>query len=209
MSDLPSSRKVKLIDARAAGRPIIVGEVYREYPPALLDDIERMWADARKEAAAAGLAAGLDPLEHSHWDWRHKAESVEEGRHMLVAVECDSSVQGLMAVLRSPRSGRLGDGKVVYVDYLETAPWNLKGSAASPRFLGVGTVLIAEAVRLSLEMALGGAVGLHSLPQAEAFYSHRCRMTRVGLDADYYDLTYFEYTNQQATDWLATIGESL
>ena len=70
------------------------------------------------------------------------------------------------------------------------------------------TVLITEAVRLSLEMGLGGRVGLHSLPQAEGFYTHRCRMTRVGTDPHYYDLTYFEYTGQQATDWLAAIGEA-
>ena len=68
-------------------------------------------------------------------------------------------------------------------------------------------MLIAEAVRLSMEMGLGGLVGLHSLPQAEAFYA-RCRMTRVGTDPFYYDLTYFEYTGQQASDWLASIGES-
>jgi hypothetical protein len=49
---------------------------------------------------------------------------------MLVAVECDGEVQGIMAVLRIPQPARLGDGQVVYVDYLESAPWNLKGSAA-------------------------------------------------------------------------------
>jgi hypothetical protein len=83
-----------------------------------------------------------------------------------------------------------------------------QGSAAPPRFIGVGTVLIAEAVRLSVEMGLGGRVGLHSLPQAEAFYT-RCGMTKVGPDPHYYDLTCFEYTGRQATDWLASIGESL
>jgi hypothetical protein len=102
---------------------------------------------------------------------------------------------------------RLGDGQVVYIDYVESAPWNLKASAISPRFIGVGTVLIAEAVRLSLEMKLEGRIGLHSLPQAVGFYT-RCGMSRVGPDPDYYDLPYFEYTDQQAADWLASIGGS-
>jgi hypothetical protein len=57
-------------------------------------------------------------------------------------------------------------------------------------------------------MGLGGLIGLHSLPQAEAFYT-RCRMTKVGTDPDYYGLAYFEYVGQQATDWLAAIGEFL
>ena len=91
---------------------------------------------------------------------------------------------------------------------MESAPWNLKGASAPPRFMGIGTVLIAEAVRLSLEMGLEGRVGLHSLPQAESFYKNRCRMTEFGADPGYYDLTYFEYTGQQATDWLVALGEA-
>jgi len=200
----PSSyRRVKLIDARTPDRPFIVAVLYRDYPLIHLESIEARWARARDEAATTGLT----PLEHAHWDWRNKVDSVEAGQHMLVAVECEGEAQGIMALLRTPRPARLGAGHVTYVDYVESAPWNLKGSAVSPRFVGVGTILIAEAVRLSSETGLGGRVGLHALPQAEPFYTTRCRMTAIGPDPRYYDLTYFEYTSHQATDWLAAIGE--
>jgi hypothetical protein len=126
---------------------------------------------------------------------------------MLVAVECQGEVQGITAILRNPRRSPFTGQPVVYVDYLETAPWNLKGSSISPRFIGVGTVLIAEAVRLSVETTLNGQVGLHSLPQAETFYQTRCRMTRFSQDASYHDLSYFEFVGQQRTEWLASIGE--
>jgi hypothetical protein len=53
-----------------------------------------------------------------------------------------------------------------------------------------------------------GRVGLHSLPQAEAFYKGRCRMSEFGVDPSYFHLTYFEYTGQQAIEWMATIEES-
>jgi hypothetical protein len=33
-------------------------------------------------------------------------------------------------------------------------------------------------------------------------------MTRAGADPGYYDLTYFEYTGEQAVNWLAAIGET-
>ena len=205
----PSSRRtIRLIDGRTRDRPLIPAEIYRDYPSSELDTIEMRWAEAREQAAVQGFAMGLAPLEHSHWDWRNKADSVEAGLHMLVAVECEGEPQGLMAVLRSPRRSPHSGEAVVYVDYLESAPWNLKGASAPPRFLGVGTVLIAEAIRLSLEIGLGGRVGLHSLPQAESFYRDRCGMTEFGADPGYYDLTYFEYAGQQATDWLAAIGES-
>ena len=68
--------------------------------------------------------------------------------------------------------------------------------------MGVGTVLVAEAVHLSLDTGLEGRIGLHSLPQAEAFYRSRCRMTELGQDIEYFDLTYFEFAGQQAIEWL-------
>ncbi len=125
---------------------------------------------------------------------------------MLVAVESDNEIQGLMAVLRHPRRARLGEGHVVYVDYLESAPWNLKGSTDPPRLLGVGTVLMSEAVRISIEEGFEGRVGLHSLPQAEPFYK-KCQMTRLEQDPSYYDLAYFEYSGRQGIEWLNAIGE--
>jgi hypothetical protein len=200
-------RWVKLLDNRFAGRPAIAASVYRNYSQRELEEIEANWAKAREEAAAAGQAAGLVPLEHAHWDWRNKADSIEAGRHMLVAVELDGEVQGLMAVLRFPRPARQDDGHVIYVDYLEAAPWNLKGSVNSPRYLGVGTVLMAEAVRISIEEGFDGRLGLHSLPQAEPFYE-RCKMTRFEEDSSYFDLAYFEHSGRCGIDWLTAIGAS-
>jgi hypothetical protein len=44
---------------------------------------------------------------------------------MLVAIECEGEAQGIMALLRAPQPARFEDGHVIYVDYLESAPWNL------------------------------------------------------------------------------------
>ncbi len=128
---------------------------------------------------------------------------------MLVGVEVDIyEAQGLMAVLRAPQRSRLSGEPLVYVDYLESAPWNLRIGSTPPRFMGVGTILIAEAVRISLDWGFEGRIGLHSLPQAETFYKSRCRMAELGQDVQYFDLTYFEFTTQQAMEWLDAIGES-
>jgi hypothetical protein len=205
MATLPTGRTVKLLDNRDPNRPWIQSHLYRDLPAHWLDDIEQQWATAR-EAAALDGAGGLNPLEHAHWDWRNKMDSVEGGHHLIVAVQCESEVQGVMALTRLPRAAALCDKSVIYVDYVESAPWNLKATAAAPRFLGVGTVLILEAVTLSWEEGHEGRVGLHSLPQAEAFYA-RCGMTRIGLDPNYYDLPYYEFSSQQAASWLTAIGE--
>jgi hypothetical protein len=207
MATIWHRRLVKLVDNRVPERPLIEASVYRGFLEAELDEIEATWSRAREKAAEHGQAAGLAGLEHAHWDWRNKADSVEAGRHMLVAADCDHEIQGLMAILRLPRPALLSPGHVVYVDYLESAPWNLKGLVEAPRFLGVGTILMAEAVRISIEESLEGRVGLHSLPQAEAFYV-KCGMTRVGIDSDYYDLTYFEFSGRDGMNWLNSIGAS-
>lgn len=197
----PSRRTVKIIDGRTDDRPTTLAELVRDLPAADLERVEAVWREARERLVS------LTPVDHAHWDWRNKADSVEAGLHRLVAVESEGEPQGMMAVQRAPRAALLGGGQAVYVDYLEVAPWNLRTPATSPRFLGVGTVLLADAVRLGVESGFGGRVGLHSLPQAEPFYA-RCRMTCLGTDPGYYDLTYFEYTEHQATDWLAAIGEA-
>lgn len=204
----PSSRRiVRLIDARDLDRRSVSADVYRDYPSTELEHLESLWGQARDRAEAGGLATGLVSVEHSHWDWRNKVHSVEAGHHMLVAVECEGEVQGIMAVLQAPQRSRISGKPLVYVDYLEAAPWNLRLLSATPRFMGVGTVLIAEAVRLSLDTGLEGRVGLHSLPQAEPFYKSRCGMTELGKDVNYFDLSYFEFTEQRAIDWLTAIGE--
>jgi len=112
-----------------------------------------------------------------------------------------------MAVCRHSRPARLYPGPVLYIDYLETAPWNLRTPTNNPHFFGVGTVLIAEAVRISKRRKSAGAIGLHSLPQAEVFYAGKLGMTRIGPDPEYYDLSYFEFDRESAVTWLKSIGE--
>ena len=198
-----SSRDVRLLDARLASRPFVPATLYRDYPWPL-EEIEELWRRAREQSTQAAHRGGLAQLEHDHWDWRNKAAGVQDGRFVLVGVECESHPQGLMAVERLPRPGILGK-LVVSVDYLESAPWNLRGTGVAPRFLGVGTVLIADAVRLSAEGGLDGRVGLHSLPQAERFYRN-LGMTDHGTDPHYFDLRYFEFAGPVAEQWLASLG---
>jgi hypothetical protein len=169
MASPTSWREVRLVHAQAPGRPLVRGELYRVYPLVELEHLESLWQESRERVATEGMAEGLAPLEHSHWDWRNKIDRVEAGRHLLIAVECQGVVQGIMAILRIPRQSQFTGELVVYLDYLEAAPWNLKGSSTSHRFVGIGTVLIADAIRLSRETGLDGRVGLHSLPQAEGF----------------------------------------
>jgi hypothetical protein len=87
------------------------------------------------------------------------------------------------------------------------APWNLRVLSNTPRFGGIGVRLIEAAVRLSLDEGFHGRVGLHSLPQSEAFYRDTCWMVGLGADASYQDLPYYELTREQADEFLSGGGQ--
>lgn len=185
--------------APAAELPVAVT---RNFPTARLADVERTWGPARVLLGAAAAAANV-VLEHGHWDWGNKAGYYRPGWHCLVAVEAEGEVQGLMAAETLLRPSRLAPGGwVVYVDYVEAAPWNLAVQGVQdPRYGGVGRLLVGEAVRMSTGRTAAGRVGLHSLPRAEDFY-RGCRMTDLGPDPAYNDLVYFEYPAAVTAGWL-------
>lgn len=81
---------------------------------------------------------------------------------------------------------------LVYVAYIEPTPWNVRGYTDTPLFSGVGKESYKTAVRFSDRIGYEGRIGLHSLPDAESFYTRSCRMVSLGSDPDYEDLVYFE-----------------
>jgi hypothetical protein len=86
---------------------------------------------------------------------------------------------------------------LVYVGFLEVAPWNTRSLASHPRFRAVGTTLMYGAVEVSRRKGWAGRVGLHALPQAEAFYE-RIGMARFEADREHEGLAYFEFTAEVA-----------
>ncbi len=120
----PEVRPTRLADGRVDPPVFVPAAIIRRFQPTRLADVEAVWTPARAELTAAREAAGQS-LESSHWNWAGKAERVEAGVLFLVALECEGDVQGLMALPLQPRPATLTPGeRLVYVDYLEAAPWN-------------------------------------------------------------------------------------
>ena len=204
--------RVRLFDV-ARGQPA---------PAQLMDSItERQLADwegewmpelfrAMQRLSRAGVERRHWP-QSRHWDWRRKVEALQE---MLAypgfSIVCDGLTQGMMIVDTMTKRGRIGGQKgqhLVYVHYIENAPWNRKELFDRPRYRGVGSILIGAAVALSDGSGFHGRIGLHSLPQANGFYADKCGMTDLGADADYDGLHYFEMTPGQARSFIAKGGE--
>jgi hypothetical protein len=193
------------------GRAVIVQATVTHgarFSAAEFHEIQSKWNLARSSLVSRSLEMGAGPPEHADWDWANKLDNIETGRNTLVVIQCQNDVQGLMSVLTSPQYSEFSGQHVVYVDYLESAPWNLRIGGNEPRYLGVGTILIGESIALSHDLGLEGRIGLHSLRQAEPFYRDKCRMTDNGPDAGCEQLAYFEFSSQQAAEFLVRIGAS-
>jgi len=95
--------------------------------------------------------------------------------------------------------------ELVYVDFLATAPWNRPNFVQAPKYKGIGRLLIATAVSLSLTLEFKGRIGLHSLPQSENWYATVCGFTAGGYDQEK-KLHYFEMTEVQAASFLTEEG---
>lgn len=142
-----------------------------------------------------------------HWNWRRKTEALQG---MLAqpgfAIVCNGMTQGMMildtAMKRCQLEGQKGKD-IVYVDFIENAPWNRPELHEPALYRGVGSIMIRAAIALSEELEFKGRIGLHSLPQANSFYANTCGMSDLGMDADYQNLRYFEMTPEQAEAFIA------
>ena len=145
--------------------------------------------------------------EHAHWDWRAKAEHISGIlAYQILGIECDHAIQGMMLIATEGKACRVLDQHakpLVYIHFLATAPWNDPDFVSLPRYGGVGKVFIAAAIQLSIDNGFKGRIGLHSLPQADQFYS-ACGMTDLGQDSspNAQNLHYYEMTQKQAETFM-------
>jgi hypothetical protein len=174
---------------------------------AQLDDWQTKWQPALlavlQELVRKGVPASQWP-QSWHWNWRQKTARVQG----LLAfrgfsVVAQGVTQGLAQVdlTKVAREPSQAGKPLVYVQYVEVAPWNRPELGGTPRLRGVGSALITSAITLSEEEGFKGRLGLHSLPQADNFY-RRCGLTDLGPDEANQNLRYFEMTVEQARAFL-------
>src|SRR6266853_969369 len=139
-------------------------------------------------------------IEDAHWNWRWKKGRYTDPDYRTFAVENGDRAEGLMLC----EIRRTGHDCLVYVEYLQTAPWNRKVPDGSLQCVkAIGSLLLAVAIDLSKQQNCSGRVGLHSLPQAASWYRDVCHMTDHGADASYQNLHYFEFSPSAAEGFLS------
>jgi hypothetical protein len=175
-----------------------------------LELIERSWASDRARIMAELLRADVARRawpESLHWDWSRKASELDLLALRGFGIFCERAWQGAMMTRTVGHRAKLVEDRnkpLVYIDFLEAAPWNWRVAPIGQerRLKGVGVVLMREAVSQSIDEGFHGRVGLHALPQAEQFYSRVCGMTRVEEEPGAGPLVYFEFTRAQGRAFL-------
>lgn len=192
----------------------VEAEIFDEVTVEHFIETQQEWRPLVLKAARQLAARGSRQLipQHFHWDWTTKAPELKELANTFYGIRHGDQLQGLMKLesIGQYCSCRLPEqaGKsLIYVDYIEVAPWNLKvlmnALGEKPRYNVIGSRLIEAAVLKSKEEDCKGRLGLHSLPMTDSFYINTCRMTPVGRDPGKQNLLWLEYTPDQAENFLS------
>ena len=184
--------------------------------PSDLIVVERAWTAVRARLIGRLRAASVPRSEWPeswHWNWEQKAPQLQLLAARGFGILSEEDWQGLILLKTAPYVAHIEQDRgrpLVYVDYLEVAPWNWRIPALGEegQYKGIGSILFREAVNLSFQEGFHGRIGLHALPQAETFYENACGMTAIGRDSKKQNLIYFEFSREQAQKFLQKGGDS-
>lgn len=200
----------RLVSSSGRSGSPVAARLETDLGPFDLEEIEKVWGPIRREGVRRLLrerGPGAVP-QHWSWDWRRKGGLLRLASYQAMAIFVGDEAQGLMIVEADRNRARLEPDvgrPLVYIDFIEAAPWNVKAIEAAPRYGGVGARLVEAAIRHSRELEFRGRIGLHALPQAERYYREVCGMTEMERDPRKENLRYFEMTVGQSESFL---GES-
>jgi hypothetical protein len=152
-----------------------------------IDDFANLWLSQLRVVEA----------DDKFWDWEFKLGLIDRNlEYEGYALEAEGCTQGLMKIETQRHGSIQARGqRLVYIQYLTSAPWNRKEILSPQRFRGTGTNLLRYARLRSVELGYKGRVGLHSLPKSEQFYENQL-MTNCGKEEgeeEEDNLIYFEY----------------
>ena len=200
---------------RRSDRVWVEASLVTELASSDLVSVEAEWSGERSRIAQEVLQAGVPEPNHPqslHWRWDSKAPWLGSLAVSGFGIQCEGQWQGVMLTKTAPNlARRLHDkGKpLVYLDYIEVAPWNwrIPELGQSGRYGTVGRILFWQAVKQSQDEGFHGRVGLHALPQAVSFYE-QLGMKPLGPDPLKQDLPYFELSRQEAKRILTSGDQS-
>jgi hypothetical protein len=184
--------------ADRSSRRVVMAEAVTDLSQEDLNEVDKAWRAFRERAMRRG------PLpENEDWRWKLKKLYSGEGVYRFLGLRYAGEMQGLAMLNMEPVSSRrpnCSDQQAIYVEFIETAPWNQGAYAGNDRrFDRVGMALLSISIQASLAAGCGGRLALHSLAQSEGFY--RLSFEDLGIDPAE-NLRYFELDTERALEML-------
>lgn len=183
---------------------IVDGTLYTELTPIDLSLLEQSWQPSRSslyEMLDSANIPQVDWPQSLHWNWNAKAPALEQLEAACFGIRCGGQWQAAMMTKTATHFSRASQSRgmpLVYIEYVESAPWNwsIPAVAQVGRYGGLGATLFRQAVLQSYNEGFAGRVGLHALPQAEPFYA-KLGLIHIGRDHEL-GLEYFELDSNAA-----------
>lgn len=205
------SEKIAIIDNRTGRRTDAL--LIEDPDDTYVEAIDKLWWIYRQRFFTA-LKDTLKPKpEHHHWNWQWKFRQALARNTFFkcFGIICDGDPQGLLMLNYGQEyRARLPEQQgqpLVYLAYIESAPWNVRGYSNTPSYGGVGTLLCKAAIEFSVRLGYDGRAALHSLPSVEGFYARHCGMLACGPDEKHKGLVYFESTPEISSAFLTKAEE--
>jgi hypothetical protein len=200
-----SVHKAYIIDA--ATDVVIEAELHDDLKADTLLDVEAQWAPSRRELweKLTNFAVPRQKWPESlHWDWGRKGVGLAltaPDDYRVMAICSQATWEGVVITRCKNHVAMVAPGvgnPLVYIDYLEVAPWNWTVEPIQRRkYKAVGPVLLRAAIEQSYALGWAGCIGLHALPQAVSFYE-RQGLQFVQNDPSKQNLPYFELSAAEA-----------
>lgn len=200
-----SVEAIKII--RGIDGAIVDAQLHRGLRAVDLTLIERQWSPWRQDIIRRLSERGVDPAiwpQSLHWDWFAKLRYLQLLAVEVCAIDAEGEWQAIVMMETVTHRCQLAEqvGKhLVYVDYIETAPWNwpIPEFGLSRRFKGLGHILFRNVIRRSFDLGYKGRIGLVALPQAKAFYGATLGMAQIPATSPH-ELDYFELSEAKAME---------
>ena len=163
--DAMTSYPIQLLDVAAGS--IVEAELHDDIAEKQLIDWQFQWRPAMQTYLKRLAENGISPKDTAwpqswHWDWRDKINEIRDLLgHTGYSVVCRDVTQGMMRldlVSKQARHQTQRGKPLVYVDYLEVAPWNWREEYADPPIYRlVGSVLTHAAFTRSVNEGFKGS----------------------------------------------------
>lgn len=149
----------------------VEAELHDAIEQAQIKDWLTKWRPALQEVLQELVRRGVPMSQWPqswHWDWATKTARMQgllafRGFSVIARGE----TQGLAQVdlTKASREPSQAGKPLVYLDYLEVAPWNRPELGRAPRLRGVGSALITAAVASSVDEGFKGRLGFIRYPR--------------------------------------------